>query len=45
MRKWLNISAKEFDYSADDIDDGDFDSDPEGLRQTTYNFVYIYIYV
>lgn len=28
MRKWLNISAKESDYSAD-TDNDDYDSDPE----------------
>ncbi|KAL7176113.1 hypothetical protein ACSBR2_029642 [Camellia fascicularis] len=33
MRKWLNISAKESDYSADDTDDGDSDSDPEEIGE------------
>ncbi|KAJ7969762.1 putative Type I inositol polyphosphate 5-phosphatase [Quillaja saponaria] len=29
MRKWFNISAKDSDYSADDDDFGDFDSDSD----------------
>lgn len=35
MRKWLNISAKESDYSADTEDDDGTDSefDSEGLIQ------------
>ncbi|GMP80010.1 hypothetical protein CsSME_00035279 [Camellia sinensis var. sinensis] len=33
MRKWLNISAEESDYSADDTDDGDSDSDSEEIGE------------
>lgn len=38
VRKWLNISTKESDYSADSDDDGDdyaeSDSDTEGESET-----------
>ncbi|KAL6984255.1 Type I inositol 1,4,5-trisphosphate 5-phosphatase [Sarracenia purpurea var. burkii] len=33
MRKWLNINAKESDYSADETDYSDSDSDPEEIGE------------
>lgn len=40
MRKWLNISTKDSDFSADteDEDDMDFNSDVEG--ETPVNFLF-----
>ncbi|GFY96442.1 hypothetical protein Acr_11g0007480 [Actinidia rufa] len=40
VRKWLNLSAKEFDYSADtDSDCSDSDSDPEDQTEDLSLFI------
>lgn len=43
LRKWLNISAKESDYSADTEDDEDLnssDSDTEGDVSIPFKFIW-----